>query len=1383
MAVVVFICVLSLLPGFAVSGRYPAEESLELQSFGLTSLASGMVRLGRSSPTLSEVTHLELLVVVGADVQQVHRQDTERYILTNLNIASELLRDTSLGANLRIHLVRTIILTEPEPDIQITGNITSSLISVCEWGRRVNPVSDTDPLHADLLLYITRFDLQLPDRNKQVRGVAQLGGACTSQWSCVITEDTGFDLGITIAHEIGHSFGINHDGTGNSCGSGGFIMAADGGYGSTDLTWSQCSREQLSRFFSAGHADCVRDLPVFGGSLQDWKPGLYYGVDDQCRIAFGSVARACSFRSGDVDACRVLSCHTVPGDQSSCTRLLVPLLDGTECAPNQWCMKGRCVSPSQLSASMVVHGSWSGWTEFSPCSRTCGGGVSARRRHCNNPRPAFGGNNCEGTDTEARLCNTQPCRGSQLDFMKEQCSMTDSQPLRLSPTSASLYHWVPAVGHVTGDLQCRLLCRSQGEDFMVSRGPQFLDGTRCEPNSPPPPGSVPACLGGKCQLFGCDGVLHSTKVEDACGVCGGNGSSCILISASYTEGRAKEYITFLTLPQNATRVQIVNTRPLFTHLAVLVRGKYVVAGGGRVSLNATHPSPLEDDQLTYRLYLTPDLLPDKEEVLLHGPVTEETCVQVYRKYGKEYGEATSPSISYSFFLPRNSSSIRAKWQTHPTSCSVTCGSGLQQSTVVCQDINTGDTLADSLCGGDPRPPGLRTPCHLLPCPPEWETGAFGPCSASCGTGEMVRPVRCVQMKGEERVERPASECPQNWVPLAISTCNTVPCPVRWRVSEPGECSAVCGPGEAWRAVTCVRTERDVDSHVDDTLCLQSERPPSTVPCVVNICPVGWETEAEVQGKYKMVLAMAPPPRAEPVYVWSPMIGQCSKSCGMGQQHIWYTCVDHSSTQQVLEVYCNGSSKPEPYTELCNLTACPPTWRYQQGACSATCGGGLAHQVSYCSRDTELGGEEIVSDSECAEPRPSERVLCNPEPCPARWRVQEVGSCSASCGLGVSRRRVSCVRFEQGAERELTEDHCPPNHRPAATQPCLVLVCTFRWEVQDWSQCSVTCGNGVQSRAVSCVGPGQPQHLSPLLCMHLPKPITIQACHPHHCVTPAPDPPKATAQPSTPESLPTGLAHPTPGDQVTGVVSSSTPEVTAQLTTPPPAPTVPTQTSPCGQLLLQESGQVNLSGGTSRDCILTIGRPLDEVVRVTVEFSSLDCPSREFVAFYDRLMLVKKCERVSGFTITSHTNVLLVRQGLVTAGNGVLLTYRSLKSSKKGLYRDCDQQLFGPAGKIVNPTRLAAPSGQACRVFINTQPSTRIEIRALSIEPALEGIATQSTFILVSGILWRETLRCPPSKYSAPLCPSPDPGRQGDEDHRFPWQPAVPVALCWQCCGN
>uniref|UniRef100_A0A668ACH5 Uncharacterized protein n=1 Tax=Myripristis murdjan TaxID=586833 RepID=A0A668ACH5_9TELE len=403
-------------------------------------------------------------------------------------------------------------------------------------------------------------------------------------------------------------------------------MASDGGYNSVDLTWSQCSRQQLLTFFSEGKAKCVTDLPALGGSLQDWKPGLYYGVDDQCRIAFGSTARACSFTNPDLPVCRVLSCHVNPGDDSSCKRLLVPLLDGTECAPNQWCLKGRCVSPDQLGSSVVVHGSWSSWSEFSPCSRTCGGGVTFRTRQCNNPRPAFGGNDCEGRDIEAELCHQQPCDLTQLDFMAQQCSQTDSDPLYLLTNTASFYTWIPAVGFVKGDEQCRYMCQSKGENFIVSRGSQFVDGTRCEPDSPAAFGSVAACLRGKCQLFGCDGVLHSAKVRDICGVCGGDGSSCSLTSNSYSGGQARG--------RQSTKFSLVHKCNSGIHsmspssLSVLAGDQYIVSGTGSMAMNVTHPSTLDDDHLEYRLFLTPDLLPQMEELLLPGPLEQEINIQV-----------------------------------------------------------------------------------------------------------------------------------------------------------------------------------------------------------------------------------------------------------------------------------------------------------------------------------------------------------------------------------------------------------------------------------------------------------------------------------------------------------------------------------------------------------------------------------------------------------------------------------------------------------------------------------------------------------------------------------------------------------------------------------
>lgn len=63
----------------------------------------------------------------------------------------------------------------------------------------------------------------------------------------------------------------------------------------------------------------------------------------------------------------------------------------------------------------------------------------------------------------------------------------------------------------------------------------------------------------------------------------------------------------------------------------------------------------------------------------------------------------------------------------------------------------------------------------------WDTGVFGPCSASCGGGERVRPVRCVQKDGADVVKVPDSECSADTAPNTVEKCNLQHCPARYAV--------------------------------------------------------------------------------------------------------------------------------------------------------------------------------------------------------------------------------------------------------------------------------------------------------------------------------------------------------------------------------------------------------------------------------------------------------------------------------------------------------------------------------------------------------------------------------------------------------------------------
>ena len=67
----------------------------------------------------------------------------------------------------------------------------------------------------------------------------------------------------------------------------------------------------------------------------------------------------------------------------------------------------------------TVNGNWGAWSVFGACTSTCGAGLQIRRRQCNNPAPANGGENCDGNITDTQHCNTQACPGRYTNIHLE----------------------------------------------------------------------------------------------------------------------------------------------------------------------------------------------------------------------------------------------------------------------------------------------------------------------------------------------------------------------------------------------------------------------------------------------------------------------------------------------------------------------------------------------------------------------------------------------------------------------------------------------------------------------------------------------------------------------------------------------------------------------------------------------------------------------------------------------------------------------------------------------------------------------------------------------------------------------------------------------------
>uniref|UniRef100_A0A669EEA7 ADAM metallopeptidase with thrombospondin type 1 motif, 9 n=1 Tax=Oreochromis niloticus TaxID=8128 RepID=A0A669EEA7_ORENI len=181
-------------------------------------------------------------------------------------------------------------------------------------------------------------------------------------------------------------------------------------------------------------------------------------------------------------------------------------------------------------------------------------------------------------------------------------------------------------------------------------------------------------------------------------------------------------------------------------------------------------------------------------------------------------------------------------------CTKPCGGGIKTRLVVCQRPN-GERFNDLSCEIHDKPPD-REQCNTQPCPsnPHWSTDPWTSCSASCGDGIQQREVFC---QVEDQRSSQETGCPQRSRPASSQSCrksaqtNTVICMLKqvvlvplFPVLSPLQCSKSCGSGRRQRALKCVdHNQREVHA----MYCVNQIRPPEIESCNTHACEFIWIT--------------------------------------------------------------------------------------------------------------------------------------------------------------------------------------------------------------------------------------------------------------------------------------------------------------------------------------------------------------------------------------------------------------------------------------------------------------------------------------------------------------------------------------------------------------
>ncbi|NXP08436.1 ATL2 protein, partial [Thinocorus orbignyianus] len=752
---------------------------------------------------------------------------------------------------------------------------------------------------------------------------------------------------------------------------------------------------------------------------------------------------------------------------------------------------------------------WGEWSSWSTCSRSCGGGVMSRERHCLQQRLQMpqGTNStmCVGQAKHYQLCQQQPCPANTASFKQQQCSSFNAKAF-----GKRYYHWMPlypddytSISNKPCDLQCTT---RSGERQLMARA---QDGTSCKDRT-----YQGVCINGKCEPVGCDGSLYSPRTMDRCRVCGGDGSTCHRVSGSFRKAVSQIGYVFITnIPAGATDILIIERRKTENILALADESGHFFFNGNSAIDNPQNfrvagtvfkyrrPSSLNSDGLEY--------------IIAHGPTNQSLNAMYYNFNGK------MPHITYDYTVPRTPPLRTAApavdrtlyhhlpetSQNHPIPANSRAAPDFNATWLSLSPDDTSEQLPlreghEDLGFG--RPHFFQTNSTSQTQDWGWEQGEEKKYDL------QIRRVYHANSGEEDEEETTAigGETELGWL---LCFCFS---PIFEKQDDKSNLRSV------WESQTTISEQIKAFLYFSAALRFNQISISTAVPYSIRrselpennriassrlrlfrrLChrdPHNTAFSHATSSFHSNEFDVSPLGHDDislaDMYRWKvSAYAPCSSTCTSGISTSYAMCVRYDGVE-VDETYCDALTRPEPTHEFCTGRECQPRWETSRWSeCSRTCGEGYQYRTVRCWKMLAPGFDSSVYDDLCESAglaRPMERKACKNKACGPQWELSEWSECSARCGTqGTMKREVRC-----SVEAPL----CDESQKPSSEKVCTGPPCDRRWTTSDWGPCSGSCGEGRMSRFIACRNL-EGKVISNSQCDPATKPLAVHPCGDKNC---------------------------------------------------------------------------------------------------------------------------------------------------------------------------------------------------------------------------------------------------------------------------------------------